>query len=177
MVSRSSWIFGYGSLMWRPDFPFVQSRIGYIKGWRRVFWQGSADHRGTPDAPGRVVTIVADERETCIGIAYHIDPERYGETIEILDYREKGGYRLEFLPVVFENNEQVFASVYIATPDNPEFLGEAEPEKIARQISTSCGPSGPNDEYVIKLARALRKIGANDPHVFEVERWVRSLKI
>ncbi|MEC9078055.1 MAG: gamma-glutamylcyclotransferase [Pseudomonadota bacterium] len=177
MVSKSCWIFGYGSLMWRPDFPFVQSRIGYIKGWRRVFWQGSADHRGTPDAPGRVVTIVADERETCIGMAYHIAPERYGETIEILDYREKGGYRLEFLPVVFENNEQVFASVYIATPDNPEFLGQTEPEKIARQISTSSGPSGPNDEYVIKLARALRKIGANDPHVFEVERWVRSLKI
>ena len=177
MVSKSSWSFGYGSLIWRPDFPFVQSRIGYIKGWRRVFWQGSADHRGTPDAPGRVVTIVADERETCIGMAYNIAQERYGETIEILDYRERGGYQLKFLPVFFENNEKVFASVYIATPDNSEFLGEAAPEKIARQISTSCGPSGPNDEYVIKLARALRKIGANDPHVFEVERWVRSLKI
>ena len=177
MVLRSFWIFGYGSLIWRPDFSFIKSTVGFIKGWRRVFWQGSTDHRGTPGAPGRVVTMVPDEREICVGMAYNIAPERYAETIDLLDYREKGGYQLEFLPVVFENNEEVFASVYIATPDNCEFLGEAAPEEIARQISSACGPSGSNDEYVIKLARALRKIGANDPHVFEVERWVQSLKI
>ena len=177
MVSDSFWIFGYGSLIWRPDFSFIQSRVGYIKGWRRVFWQGSTDHRGTPGAPGRVVTMVPDERERCVGIAYNISPEKYAETIKFLDYREKGGYQLEFLPVVFENHEKVFASVYVATSDNPEFLGQAAPEKIARQISSACGPSGPNDEYVTKLAKALRKIGADDPHVFEVEKWVRSLKV
>jgi len=177
MVSNSFWIFGYGSLIWRPNFSFIQSRVGYIKGWTRVFWQGSSDHRGTPGAPGRVVTVVPDEREICVGMAYNIAPERIAETIKLLDHREKGGYQLKILPVFFENHEKVFASVYVATPDNPEFLGEAAPKKIARQISSACGPSGPNDEYVTKLAKALRKIGADDPHVFEVERWVRSFKV
>ena len=106
MVSKSSWIFGYGSLIWRPDFPFVQSRIGYIKGWRRVFWQGSADHRGTPDAPGRVATIVADERETCIGMAYNIAQERYGETIKY-SITEKGWVPAQIPSCFFENNEKV----------------------------------------------------------------------
>jgi len=121
--------------------------------------------------------VVPDEREICVGMAYNIAADRYTETIELLDYREKGGYQLKLLPVFFENHEKVFASVYVATPDNPEFLGEAALKKIARQISSACGPSGPNVEYVTKLAKALRKMGADDPHVFEVERWVRSFKV
>ena len=52
------WIFGYGSLMWTPGFPWLERRIGGIRGWARRFHQGSPDHRGTPEAPGRSLSLL-----------------------------------------------------------------------------------------------------------------------
>jgi glutathione-specific gamma-glutamylcyclotransferase len=62
--------------------------------------------------------------------------------------------------------------VYAARPGNPAFLGPAPPEKMAQQINRCVGPSGSNRDYMINLARALRELGADDPHVFELEQLV-----
>ena len=62
--------------------------------------------------------------------------------------------------------------IYIATPDNPDWLGEAPLPEIAAQVRSSSGPSGKNIEYVAELARALAEIGADDPHVFDLARHV-----
>lgn len=182
-MSGDVWIFGYGSLIWRPDFPFADRRPAAIAGWVRRFWQGSTDHRGVPAAPGRVVTLVPRARATCWGMAYRIAAPERDAVLAHLDYREKGGYRVERVELDFGDpadgkNRAASAAaeglVYIATPDNPNYLGPAPPAAIARQVRASTGPSGPNDEYVLRLAEALREIGARDDHVFAVERHVRS---
>jgi len=168
------WIFGYGSLIWRPDFPYAERRPAAIAGWARRFWQGSTDHRGVPSAPGRVVTLVPRARAICWGMAYRIAASDSGEVMAHLDYREKGGYSVERVGLEFAFSDGAAEGlVYIATPDNPNFLGPAPPALIARQVCASTGPSGPNDEYVLRLAEALREIGARDDHVFAVERHVR----
>lgn len=172
MSSRELWVFGYGSLIWRPDFPFAEQRAGFVSGWARRFWQGSTDHRGVPGSPGRVVTLVRDMAERTWGTAYRIDPAQREDVLSHLDYREKGGYARE--DVAFHHGGgQLTAMMYLATPDNPNYLGPAPAQAIARTISNSHGPSGPNREYLLRLAEALREMGADDPHVFELEQLVR----
>ena len=81
------WLFGYGSLIWKADFPFVERREASIQGWSRRFWQGSDDHRGTRASPGRVVTLIEDEGASCKGMAYKVLPDVFAH----LDHREKNG--------------------------------------------------------------------------------------
>ncbi len=140
----SAWIFGYGSLVWRPDFPYVERRTAAIDGWSRRFWQGSTDHRGVPGDPGRVVTLVREPGARCWGRAYRIGG-RDGEAIlEGLAFREKGGYDRIVLDLHFAGAPEAPAPgfVYFANPDNPNWLGPAPLADIARQVRRSRGPSG-----------------------------------
>jgi cation transport protein ChaC len=173
----SHWVFGYGSLVWRPDFPYEERRAGWIEGWERRFWQASTDHRGTPEAPGRVVTLVASAQSRCHGIAYRISDDVRHEVFAHLDYREKGGYRRVSVDICTHSDGSRSTSlpglVYLADHGNAHYLGDAPLADIARQIATSHGPSGSNREYLLKLADALRELEADDEHVFSLEALVR----
>ena len=215
---HSVWLFGYGSLIYKADFPYLQRRPASIANWTRRFWQGSHDHRGTPEAPGRVVTIIEQAGAICHGMAYLVTPEVFAH----LDHREKNGYLRLAMPITFDDNQDdkqdgggrddnrdsetsgnggrnggnvdggghggnangggdgdgddsVIGLVYIATPDNTAFLGEASEQEIARHIARSAGPSGPNSDYLNHLAGALRELGRHDQHVFEIERHLAAL--
>lgn len=168
VVSGDLWVFGYGSLVWRPAFPHAERRAAYVRGWMRRFWQGSTDHRGVPGAPGRVVTLLPEPDARCWGTAYRVDREHAEEVVERLDHREQGGYERHRTTVYDAADHAPIgeALLYVATEDNPNWLGPAPVEDIAAQVRRSEGPSGDNVEYVLELARALREMGAHDPHVF-----------
>ncbi len=165
------WIFGYGSLIWRPAFEFVERRDGYVQGWARRFYQGSTDHRGVPGAPGRVATLLREEDSRVWGRAFRVAGEEAERIIAQLDHREKGGYARHQVDVICRRGEPVCdALVYVATEDNPVWQGPATPAEIARQIRRARGPSGPNTEYLLELAEGLRAMDVSDPHVFAIEQ-------
>ena len=166
---HSVWLFGYGSLIFKADFPFLERRPASIEGWTRRFWQGSHDHRGTATAPGRVATLVPEPGAVCHGMAYLITPEVFGH----LDHREKNGYLRLATDIHFEDGSCAEGLVYIATAENAAFLGAASERDIARQIAAAHGPSGPNKDYLMELAQALRDMDKEDAHVFEIERFLR----
>ena len=167
------WVFGYGSLVWRPAFAFSERRTSWIAGFARRFWQGSTDHRGVPGAPGRVVTLVPDASAQCFGVAYRVPEVEVDCVLAGLDHRERGGYERHRLDLHFDDGSQTAGLVYIATAANPNYLGPAPLDEIAAQVSRACGPSGTNAEYVRELARSLREMPAEDAHVFALDELVR----
>lgn len=173
-MSAPCWVFGYGSLIWRPTFPFDERAVGWIQGWARRFWQGSTDHRGVPGAPGRVVTLVREPGARCTGVAYRLPAGEREAILAGLDHREKGGYARHTVDVhVAARTEPLHALVYIATEANAEYLGPAAPAAITAQVRGAHGPSGSNVEYVLRLAEALRAIDAEDEHVFALAEALR----
>ena len=176
MIStRPLWIFGYGSLVWRPAFAHAERLPGFVRGYTRRFWQGSTDHRGVPGAPGRVVTLLPSHaEERCWGTVYRVEPGREDEVLAGLDHREQGGYEHHRVEVVHAEGSIADVLVYLATPSNPNWLGDAPLERIAAQIRASVGPSGPNVEYLLRLDQALTEMGARDEHVEALAALVRA---
>ncbi len=164
------WLFGYGSLIYKAGFPFIKRQPAFIRHYSRRFWQGSHDHRGTPENPGRVVTLIEEPGAVCMGMAYLISPSEFAQ----LDYREKNGYLRVKLHIYFQANDFVEGLVYIADADNSAFLGPASELDIARHIAKSQGPSGHNRDYLLALADAIRELQGDDPHVFAIEQHLIS---
>ncbi len=169
------WLFAYGSLIWRPDFEYEEQRPGFIRGWRRRFWQGSTDHRGVPGAPGRVVTLLPEAGAVCWGLAFCIHPRNHDSVFAELDHREKGGYERREIEIEFADGGTQCGLTYIATDANNNYLGPASLESIAATARRSVGPSGANSDYILHLAEALRAIGGEDADVFELEALLRSV--
>ena len=165
------WLFGYGSLIYKADFPFLERKPARIHNWSRRFWQGSHDHRGTPEQPGRVVTLIETPGTVCEGMAYLITPEEFAH----LDYREKNGYLRHLTEIQFQSGGQVQGVVYVANQENSAFLGPASELEIATHIARSEGPSGKNRDYLLQLADALRELDEVDEHVFAIERHLLAL--
>lgn len=163
------WVFGYGSLIYKVDFEYLESQNAHIRGYERRFWQGSHDHRGTPDNPGRVLTLTPVDKASCFGRAFKVNHDVF----EHLDHREKNGYLRHEVTIHLADGRDVLGLVYIAEPDNAAYLGEATIEEIAEHIFHATGPSGRNKDYVYQLADALRHNNEVDEHVFQIESWLR----
>ncbi|XP_016955941.1 putative glutathione-specific gamma-glutamylcyclotransferase 2 [Drosophila biarmipes] len=176
------WIFGYGSLVWKADFPYIDRRRGFVGGFKRRFYQHSIDHRGIPERPGRVVTLLPGEpdQDRVYGVAYRIAASQKGAVLDHLDYREKNGYErcsLEFHEYTSATaGEPIQVIMYVATQANDSYAGDVwQVPCIAKQIFSSAGPSGPNREYLFNLATAMEQLfpGALDEHLEELVACVR----
>ncbi|RAL02910.1 gamma-glutamylcyclotransferase [Aspergillus ibericus CBS 121593] len=199
------WVFGYGSLIWKPPPHFDQRVPGYINGYVRRFWQASNDHRGTPENPGRVLTVIDREfwetlddplahhetspTATVWGAAYHIPASHANEVRHYLDIREINGYTdhyTPFHPVLTSKGSDaakcpptpITCMVYIGQPTNPQFLREPaqrEQQAVAEVISRSEGKSGKNAEYLFMLEKALEGLGFGNAEM-HVTDLVRRVK-
>ena len=122
---------------------------------------------GNPDALPRVVTLIARAGSPCWGAAYLLEDPGI---LEQLDHREQAGYERHQVDLGLRAGSAVRGLTYVATAENANYLGPAPLDEIAEQVRRSAGPSGPNLEYVRRLADALRRLGAADPHVFALDR-------
>jgi glutathione-specific gamma-glutamylcyclotransferase len=156
------WVFGYGSLMWRPGFAFLERQNGLVRGWRRSLCIYSWVHRGTQARPGLVLGL--DRGGACHGAAFRIAATARAETIAYLRAREQvtAVYLEKTVRVLLWEGRIVDALTYVADRRHPQYAGRLAPEELLRLVSTAAGQSGPNDEYVMNTVKHLREMKIKD---------------
>lgn len=162
------WVFGYGSLMWRPGFAHVETRRARLRGFHRSLCVLSHVHRGTPDRPGLVLGL--DRGGSCIGLAFRVPSDLQGEVIAYLRERElvTNVYLERTLPVELENGPKVGALSYVVDRRHPQYAGRMDVAGAVARVSGAVGQSGPNEEYLGNTVAHLRALGIRD-------RWLEDV--
>ncbi|MEL6767029.1 MAG: gamma-glutamylcyclotransferase [Pseudomonadota bacterium] len=177
------WVFGYGSLMWRPGFPFLERRLARLKGYRRAFKLRSVRYRGTPEAPGLVLGLDWDPNASCTGMAFRVCPTKGDGVREYLAERElvtRSYFEVLHPITLLEEGEKtpeqaVDAICYILDRMHPQYAGDLDLEGQARIIARAVGPMGPNADYLHNTVAELEAIGIEDRELAALDRAVRAL--
>jgi len=158
------WVFGYGSLMWRPGFPFAAQAPGLLKGAHRALCIYSVLHRGTHEQPGLVLGL--DRGGACRGVAFRVTSGAEDDTIAYLREREQvtevyvESYRN--VRLVDGSARTVRALTYLADPTHPQYAGRLSIDEQYRIVRACCGQAGANTEYVLNTVRHLEEEGVHD---------------
>jgi glutathione-specific gamma-glutamylcyclotransferase len=155
------WVFAYGSLMWRPDFPFVERLEARLVGAHRALCVYSFVHRGTPERPGLVLGL--DQGGTCRGIAYRVPVKERGTTVAYLRAREQvtSVYRECMRPIWLKSRPErrVQALCYMVDRGHVQYAGRLSLEQQLHHVRQGHGHSGANRDYVIATVGALEQLG------------------
>ncbi len=171
------WVFGYGSLIWNPEFPVAERAVATARGWRRSFCMRSVHHRGSAAAPGLVLALDAAEGAVCHGVALRAEPGSEGETLARLRAREliSSAYVETAFPVALADGRQVPAVAFVIDRAHPQYCGALPLEDQARIIAAATGGRGPNREYLWQTAAHLAGLGLADPELDWLAERVRHL--
>ena len=158
------WVFGYGSLMWRPAFDYLEKVPARLIGEHRALCVYSFDHRGTPERPGLVLGL--DRGGACRGIAYRVAASLRGDTIAYLRGREQttNVYREVMRSVWLDNEprERVSALTYVADRGHVQYAGRLPLAEQLRIVQQGHGRSGNNRDYVLSTVKAIEAEGFRD---------------
>lgn len=168
------WIFGYGSLMWRPGFRYIEQQPARLDGYHRAPCIYSRHHRGTERVPGLVLGL--DKGGFCHGIAFRINISDRPQIIDYLHEREMIGYAYKPACVRIEmSGSAVSAYTFIADPDHHQYAGELGIEKAANVIMRAEGESGLNRDYLMNTVQKLETEGFAEPALLELRHRVMIL--
>ncbi|MBW0159039.1 gamma-glutamylcyclotransferase [Sedimentimonas flavescens] len=175
-MTKTLWIFGYGSLIWDPGFAPAEVRRAWLRGWHRSFCMRSIHFRGTPEAPGLVLALDASPDAVCAGLAFRVAEPEADEVLACLRARElvSDAYLEHQLPVTCEEGETFEAITYVIDREGPQYCA-LDLEEQARIIAHAIGGRGPNRDYLFNTAAHLTELGLADPDLDWLSARVREL--
>ncbi len=166
----SIWVFGYGSLMWRPGFEALERSSARLAGYQRRFCIYSVHHRGSAERPGLVLGL--DRGGSCDGVAFRVAAGEREDTLAYLRAREQvnGVYREAHvgLELVGHAGRHVIATTFIAEPAHPSYAGKLPIAMQARLIRAAAGLSGANIDYLFQTIRQLETMQIHDRDLYRV---------
>jgi len=169
------WVFGYGSLMWRPGFEFIEQVPARLIGEHRALCVYSFDHRGTPEKPGLVLGL--DRGGACRGVAFRVAPKLRDKTVEYLRGREQTThvYR-EVVRSVWLGNEprqRAGALTYVVDRGHVQYAGRLSLAEQLRFVQQGHGRSGNNRDYVLSTVRSIEAQGFRDEPLHRLASMLR----
>lgn len=169
------WVFGYGSLIWKPGFAFLEQRPARLIGEHRSLCIYSMIHRGTPEKPGLVLGL--DRGGVCQGVAFRVAAPLRAETVAYLRQREQitGVYRevLRSVWLADDPRRRVSAMVYVADRSHVQYAGRLTLDEQLRLVRQGHGAAGPNADYVIATVSALEAQGVRDKPLHRLAAMLR----
>ena len=175
-MANEMWVFGYGSLIWNPEFPVAEQQIARLAGWRRSFCMWSIHHRGTEAKPGLVLALDQGEGH-CDGVAFRVAPGAEAETLTGLREREliSSAYLEQRLDVMLTDGRSVTAVAYVIDRAHEQYCGGLPVAQQAKVIAQAVGGRGPNRDYLFATARHLAELGIEDPDLSGLAAQVRGM--
>lgn len=171
-AGRDLWVFGYASLIWRPEFAFAERRLAVVHGFHRALEMRSRVNRGTPECPGLVFALVAGG--SCRGMVYRIEHDQAERELERLWLREMptGVYDPRWLrcrSVVEGHAREVQALAFTLDRRSPNYTGPIRDAEMIEILRLACGRYGSTLDYLLDTAKSLRECCIRDR---EIERLV-----
>lgn len=156
------WVFGYGSLMWRPGFAFEERVPGLLRGFHRALCVYSNRHRGTPECPGLVLGL--DRGGSCRGVAFRVAADRVAETHAYLTEREQMNrvYREVFPLIRLADGRMIRAMAYVVDRTHRQYAGRLTQTEIIRLVEQGHGQSGACRDYVLNTLASMAEMGVSD---------------
>ena len=169
------WVFGYGSLIWRPGFAHVETQRARLHGYRRSLCVYSFVHRGTRNRPGLVLGL--DRGGSCVGLAFRVPGDLRDEVMAYLRERElvTNVYLERMLKIRLDGGDTVDAVVYIVDRQHEQYAGALDAAHAAAVVRGAVGQSGINEDYVLSTLEHLEALGIRDHWLEDVARQVAPL--
>ena len=160
---RDLWVFGYGSLMWRPGFDYVERQPARLRGYHRALCIYSHVHRGTPERPGLVLGL--DRGGSCGGVAFRVEAAKAEATIAYLRGREQvtAVYVERGVRLGLDDRREVEALTYVVDRRHVQYAGKLPLDEILEYVRAGVGQSGENPAYVLNTHRHLAALSLRDP--------------
>jgi len=167
-AKKDTWIFGYGSLMWRPGFSYLEVQPALLKGYHRALCVSSTEYRGTIEKPGLVLGL--DRGGSCKGRAFLVAAADIKEVMEYLHDREMvtNVYKPKFLNVRFDDGRTVAAYNYIVRRDHRQYTGKLSVIEAVRLVRQGIGPNGTALEYLSNTLEHLDEMGIAEGRLHEI---------
>jgi glutathione-specific gamma-glutamylcyclotransferase len=177
MDDTKLWVFGYGSLIWEPGFPFQERLTARLSGWHRSFCMHSVHYRGTPTEPGLVLALDARAGAACDGVAFGVGAADADAALGTVRAREliSDAYLEHAVGVVLSDGRRVNAVTFVINRDHAQYAGDLPLEQQAQVIAASRGVRGPNADYLWNTAAHLAELGFADPDLDWLAARVRVL--
>ena len=170
-ASRPAWIFGYGSLIWKPEFEFAERRIGAVRGYHRQFCFWVKRFRATPEAPGLMLGL--EPGGVCRGVAYRLHEHAEQETLRKIWAREMlaGIYLPRWVDVRTEGGA-VQAITFTINRHHERYAGKLPDDTVVEALAQACGHVGSCAEYLMETVAHLEELGIRDRHLWRLQHMV-----